>query len=177
MNYKTWLDGSVPKTLHNCSTYFDSISADQHLRASQNIISDILQKNVKIPANSFRAVLTLKYLLQAIVRFGITSVQTNQTFLDEAIENAFKMKVYVPLSPDDRPDNLIDSVIEVNESVELDASQTMSNPNSSLHKAKALYNSLASKNYNRKDIIEEFVNQLGLSNGTATSYYYLAKKG
>lgn len=49
------------------------------------------------------------------------------------------------------------------------------NPNSNLSRAKALYSNAVDKS--RDAIVALYVKELGIEQGTATTYYYLAKKG
>lgn len=49
------------------------------------------------------------------------------------------------------------------------------NPNSNLSRAKSLYSDAVDKS--RDAIVALYVNELGIEQGTATTYYYLAKKG
>lgn len=49
------------------------------------------------------------------------------------------------------------------------------NPNSNLSRAKALYSDAVDKS--RDAIVALYVKELGIEQGTATTYYYLAKKG
>lgn len=130
---------------------------------------------------------TLAYIVQTGLKKKVKtfSLQAFEEFKNRAesmkIETPQPITLYTNRIADEKPPAIVavePAKVQVQTPAPVKVKGTRNrkaNPNSNLSRAKSLYSDAVDKS--RDAIVALYVNELGIEQGTATTYYYLAKKG